>query len=72
MFARTIASYSEKNMNSKISVQGAMLVSTNRTTTLRMGSLPTVGHVAHVQLLLVPTIAMGSLTSVDRCCYYQH
>jgi hypothetical protein len=29
MLARTIASYTEKNMNSKIDVQGAMLVSTN-------------------------------------------
>jgi hypothetical protein len=35
MLARTIASYTEKNTNSKISVQGAMLVGTNRTTTLR-------------------------------------
>jgi hypothetical protein len=29
MLARTIASYTEKNMNSKIGVQGAMLVGTN-------------------------------------------
>jgi hypothetical protein len=35
MLARTIASYIEKNTNSKISVQGAMLVGTNETTTLR-------------------------------------
>jgi hypothetical protein len=35
MFARTIASYTEKNMNSKIGVQGAMLVSTNETVTVR-------------------------------------
>jgi hypothetical protein len=35
MLAQTIASYTKKNTNSKISVQGAMLVGTNRTTTLR-------------------------------------
>jgi hypothetical protein len=35
MLARTIASYTEKNTNSKISVQGVMLVGTNGTTTLR-------------------------------------
>jgi hypothetical protein len=35
MLAQTIASYTKKNMNSKISVQGAMLVGTNGTTTLR-------------------------------------
>jgi hypothetical protein len=35
MLVRTIASYTEKNTNSKISVQGAILVGTNRTTTLR-------------------------------------
>jgi hypothetical protein len=35
VLARTIASYIKKNMNSKIGVQGAMLVSTNRMTTLR-------------------------------------
>jgi hypothetical protein len=35
MLARTIAYYTEKNTNLKISVQGAMLVGTNRTTTLR-------------------------------------
>jgi hypothetical protein len=29
MLARTIASYTEKNMNSKIGVQGSMLVGTN-------------------------------------------
>ncbi len=29
MLARTIASYTEKNTNSKIGVQGAMLVGTN-------------------------------------------
>jgi hypothetical protein len=29
MLARTIASYTEKNTNSKIGVQGALLVSTN-------------------------------------------
>jgi hypothetical protein len=40
MLARTIASYIEKNMYSKISVQGAMLVSTNRMTTLRI--IPTI------------------------------
>jgi hypothetical protein len=40
MLARTIASYTKKNMNSKISVQGAMLVGTNRTTTLR--KIPTI------------------------------
>jgi hypothetical protein len=31
MLARTIASYTEKNINSKIGVQGAMLISTNET-----------------------------------------
>jgi hypothetical protein len=35
LLARIIASYIEKNMNSKISVQGAMLVGTNGMTTLR-------------------------------------
>jgi hypothetical protein len=35
MLARTIASYTEKNTNSKRSVKGAMLVNTNRTTTVR-------------------------------------
>jgi hypothetical protein len=30
MLARTIASYTEKNTNSKIGIQGAMLVSTNK------------------------------------------
>jgi hypothetical protein len=40
MLAQTIASYTEKNTNSRISVQGAMLVSTNGTTTLR--KIPTI------------------------------
>jgi hypothetical protein len=40
MLARTIAYYTEKNTNLKISVQGAMLVGTNRTTTLR--KIPTI------------------------------
>jgi hypothetical protein len=35
MLARTIASYTEKNMNSKRSVQHAMLVGTNRMITVR-------------------------------------
>jgi hypothetical protein len=35
MLARTIASYTEKNMNSKIGVQGAMLIGTNETITVR-------------------------------------
>jgi hypothetical protein len=35
MLARTIASYTEKNMNSEISVHGVMLVSTNGMITLR-------------------------------------
>jgi hypothetical protein len=35
MLARTIASYIEKNMNSKIGVQGAMLIGTNETITVR-------------------------------------
>jgi hypothetical protein len=35
MLARAIASYTEKNMNSNIGVQGAMLVSTNETITAR-------------------------------------
>jgi hypothetical protein len=35
MLAQTIASYTEKNTNSKIGVQGAMLVSTNETITVR-------------------------------------
>jgi hypothetical protein len=34
MLARPIASYTEKNTNSNISVQGAVLVNTNETTTL--------------------------------------
>jgi hypothetical protein len=40
MLARTIASYTKRKMNSKISVQGARLVSTNRMTTLR--KIPTI------------------------------
>jgi hypothetical protein len=40
MLARTIASYIEKNIDSKINVQGAMLVSTNRMTALR--KIPTI------------------------------
>jgi hypothetical protein len=40
MLVRIITSYTEKNMNSKISVQGAMLVGTNRLTTLR--KIPTI------------------------------
>jgi hypothetical protein len=40
MLARTIASYTKKNMNSKIGVQGAMLVGTNGMTT--MGKIPTI------------------------------
>jgi hypothetical protein len=35
MLAQTIASYTEKNTNSKIGVQGAMLVSTNEMITVR-------------------------------------
>jgi hypothetical protein len=40
MLAQTIASYTEKNTNSKISVQGAILVGTNKTTTL--SKIPTI------------------------------
>jgi hypothetical protein len=35
MLARIIASYTERNTNLKRSVQGAMLISTNGTTTVR-------------------------------------
>jgi hypothetical protein len=35
MLVRTFASYTEKNMNSKRSVQHAMLVDTNETITVR-------------------------------------
>jgi hypothetical protein len=35
MLAQTIASYIKKNMNSKIGVQGAMLVGTNKMVTVR-------------------------------------
>jgi hypothetical protein len=35
MPARPIASYTKKNMNSKIGVQGAMLVGTNEMITMR-------------------------------------
>jgi hypothetical protein len=35
MIARTIASYTENNTNSKIDVQGAMLVDTNEMITVR-------------------------------------
>jgi hypothetical protein len=42
MLARTIASYTEKNMNSKIGIQGAMLVSTNKIITVgRLRMTPT-------------------------------
>jgi hypothetical protein len=40
ILARTISSYTEKNNNSKISVQGAMLVGTNGTTTMK--KIPTI------------------------------
>jgi hypothetical protein len=40
MIARIIASYTEKNTNSKTSVQGAMLVGTNGTTIVR--KIPTI------------------------------
>jgi hypothetical protein len=40
MLAQTIAYYTEKSMNSKISVQGTLLVCTNETTTLR--KIPTI------------------------------
>jgi hypothetical protein len=35
MLARTVASYTEKNTNSKIVVQGAMLIGANEMVTLR-------------------------------------
>jgi hypothetical protein len=35
MLARTIASYTEKNTNSKIGVHGTMLVGTNEMVTVR-------------------------------------
>jgi hypothetical protein len=35
MYALTIASYTEKNTNSKIGVHGGMLVGTNKTITMR-------------------------------------
>jgi hypothetical protein len=42
MLARTIASYTEKNTNSKIGIQGAMLVSTNKIITVgRLRITPT-------------------------------
>jgi hypothetical protein len=40
MLSQTIASYTEKNMNSKINVQGAILLGTNGTTTSR--KIPTI------------------------------
>jgi hypothetical protein len=40
MLSQTIASYIKNNMNSKISVQGVMLVGINGTTTLR--KIPTI------------------------------
>jgi hypothetical protein len=40
MIARILASYTETNMNTKIIVQGAMLISTNGMTTLR--KIPTI------------------------------
>jgi hypothetical protein len=39
MLAQTIASYTEKNTNSKISVQGAMLVDTNKTTLVKIPTI---------------------------------
>ena len=58
MLAQTIASYTEKNMNSKISVQGAMLVDTNGTTTMR--KIPTIirgkDERGRTQLLQIKTI----------------
>jgi hypothetical protein len=42
MLTRTIASYTENNTNSKIGVQGAMLVSTNKMIIVRnLGMTPT-------------------------------
>jgi hypothetical protein len=42
MLARTIASYTEKNMNLKIGVQGAMLIGKNETITVsRLWITPT-------------------------------
>jgi hypothetical protein len=42
MLARTIASYTEKNTNSKIGIQEAMLVSTNKIITVgRLRMTPT-------------------------------
>jgi hypothetical protein len=40
MLVRTISSYTEKNINTKIGVQGVMLVGTNGMTTLR--NIPTI------------------------------
>jgi hypothetical protein len=40
MLAQTVASYTEKSMNSKISVQDGMLVGTNGTTVVR--KIPTI------------------------------
>jgi hypothetical protein len=40
MLAQTIASYTKKKTYSKISVQGAMLIGTNRTTTMQ--KIPTI------------------------------
>jgi hypothetical protein len=39
MLALTIASYTEKNTNSKIIVQGAMLVGTNGTTLRKIATI---------------------------------
>jgi hypothetical protein len=42
MLVRTIASYTKKNTNSKIDVQGAMLVSTNKMETVRRLGMTTI------------------------------
>jgi hypothetical protein len=42
MLVRTIASYTKKNTNLKIDVQGAMLVSTNKMETVRRLGMTTI------------------------------
>jgi hypothetical protein len=67
MLVQTIASYTERNTNSKIVVQGAMLVGTNRSTKLR--KIPTIIRGKDSQgskERKVPALLMWYLPVIDR------
>jgi hypothetical protein len=56
MLAQTIASYTVKNTNSKIGVQGAMLVSTNKMITVR-------------RLVMTPTKRVKKARAKEEGCH---